>query len=32
MLGDNRGGSDDSRFWEPVPTMWLIGRVVQAIN
>jgi signal peptidase I len=25
MLGDNRGESDDSRFWGPVPTSWIIG-------
>jgi signal peptidase I len=24
-LGDNRGESDDSRFWGPVPTGWIIG-------
>jgi signal peptidase I len=27
MMGDNRGESDDSRFWGPVPTAWIIGRV-----
>lgn len=27
MLGDNRGESDDSRYWGPVPTEWIIGRV-----
>jgi signal peptidase I len=27
MLGDNRGASDDSRFWGPVPAGWIIGRV-----
>jgi signal peptidase I len=25
MMGDNRGESDDSRFWGPVPTSWFIG-------
>ena len=25
MMGDNRGESDDSRFWGPVPTGWIIG-------
>lgn len=27
MLGDNRGESDDSRFWGPVPTSWIVGVV-----
>ncbi len=26
MMGDNRGESDDSRFWGPVPTSWIIGQ------
>jgi signal peptidase I len=26
MAGDNRGASDDSRFWGPVPRDWIIGR------
>ena len=26
MMGDNRGQSDDSRFWGPVPKAWIIGR------
>ncbi len=25
MMGDNRGQSDDSRFWGPVPRDWFIG-------
>jgi signal peptidase I len=25
MMGDNRGESDDSRFWGPVPKQWIIG-------
>jgi signal peptidase I len=29
VLGDNRGVSDDSRFWGPVPKDWIIGTVVR---
>ena len=28
LLGDNRGGSEDSRFWGPVPEDWVVGRVI----
>jgi signal peptidase I len=26
LMGDNRGESDDSRYWGPVPVAWVIGR------
>lgn len=25
LMGDNRGESDDSRYWGPVPTTWIVG-------
>jgi signal peptidase I len=28
MMGDNRGASDDSRYWGPVPRDWIIGEAV----
>jgi signal peptidase I len=28
LMGDNRGNSDDSRFWGPIPTGWVIGEAV----
>jgi signal peptidase I len=28
LMGDNRGNSDDSRFWGPVPRAWIIGEAV----
>jgi signal peptidase I len=28
MMGDNRPGSDDSRYWGPVPRDWIIGKAV----
>lgn len=27
MMGDDRGASNDSRNWGPVPTGWILGRV-----
>lgn len=29
VLGDNRGVSDDSRYWGPVPSSWIIGTAVR---
>lgn len=26
MMGDNRGQSDDSRYWGPIPGDWIIGK------
>lgn len=26
MMGDNRPSSDDSRYWGPIPSSWVIGR------
>jgi signal peptidase I len=31
LMGDNRGASDDSRSWGPVPTAWLVGIAVSSI-
>jgi len=28
VLGDNRGLSDDSRFWGPIRKAWIVGKVV----
>ncbi len=29
LLGDNRGNSEDSRFWGAVPRSWIIGKVIR---
>ena len=29
LMGDDRGASDDSRYWGPVPTAWIVGKVVR---
>jgi len=31
VLGDNRGDSDDSRFWGPIPTSWIVGSAVHCV-
>jgi signal peptidase I len=28
MMGDNRGDSDDSRYWGPIPEDWIIGKAI----
>jgi signal peptidase I len=28
VMGDNRGASDDSRYWGPVPNAWVIGDAI----
>jgi signal peptidase I len=28
LMGDNRGNSEDSRFWGPIPQSWIIGKAV----
>jgi signal peptidase I len=28
LMGDNRGNSNDSRYWGPVPRGWIIGKAV----
>jgi signal peptidase I len=32
VMGDNRGASDDSRFWGPIPLEWIVGNVLAARN
>jgi signal peptidase I len=29
LLGDNRGESNDSRFWGPLAASWIVGVVLQ---
>jgi signal peptidase I len=29
LMGDNRGESNDSRFWGPIPRAWMVGEVTQ---
>lgn len=28
LMGDNRGNSDDSRYWGPIPASWVVGQAV----
>jgi signal peptidase I len=28
LMGDNRGASNDSRYWGPVPRKWIIGKAI----
>jgi signal peptidase I len=32
LMGDNRGESDDSRFYGPVPTAWIVGVVTGIVS
>jgi signal peptidase I len=32
ILGDNRGASDDSRFWGAVPVSQVLGRYVRTVT
>jgi signal peptidase I len=32
LLGDNRGESDDSRFWGPVPSAWIVGTAGRCVE
>jgi signal peptidase I len=31
-VGDNRGESDDGRFWGPVHKSWILGKVIHVVN
>jgi signal peptidase I len=32
LLGDNRGASDDSRFWGAVPVAQVLGRYARTVS
>jgi signal peptidase I len=31
-MGDNRGASDDGRFWGPVRKSWILGKVIKVMG
>jgi signal peptidase I len=31
-MGDNRGASDDGRFWGPVHKSWILGKVIRVVG
>ncbi len=32
LMGDNRKGANDSRFWGPVPRGWIVGKVIPKVG